>query len=139
MAAGSIKTVYEKPSKKRTYNGRKTPQTKPSRVVCPYCHIVVAHHEKVAITDKGIAHYNCAIDSVFNRIKTIGLPLPSVFSLGRDFQEYLANQAKILLWQDPENAEYKLTEILDISEEVFGKQPQLSKLLMTRQSQGLNP
>ncbi|MBA3047708.1 hypothetical protein KKC83_05260 [Patescibacteria group bacterium] len=140
MAAGAIKTVYKKARKKRNYNGRKTFQTKSSKVVCanPYCSRIVAPSAPQVKTSKGVMHYECVTAIVFKKLEVAGLPRPTVFSLGRDFQKYLVDQANMLLLQPVENAEYKLTEVLDISEEIFGKQIKLSKL-MTKQSQELSP
>ncbi|MCG2695505.1 hypothetical protein L6248_01055 [Candidatus Parcubacteria bacterium] len=83
-------------------------------------------------------HYECATAIVFKKLEAAGLSRPTVFSLSRDFQKYLVDQANMLLFQPVEDAEHKLAEVLDISEEIFGKQIKLSKL-MAKQSQELSP
>ena len=124
--------------KKRPYRESVKPQTKPSSVVCAYCSKTIAPQDQQINTKDGVMHYKCAVEIAFKRLDAIELPRPTVFSLSRDFQNYLTKQAEIFLWQPLEDAEYKLTEVLDISEEIFDAPIQLSKLI-DRQSQGVSP
>ena len=121
--------------RKKIYkNQGQSQKTKVSRVVCPYCFIIIAPYDKQTTTSKGVAHYDCVITEVMEKLKIVGLPVPSVCTLGSGFQNYLTKQAEELSLQFPGDWEYKLAEIIKISEEIFFQPIDLSTLI-ARQSQ----
>ncbi|MEA3464182.1 MAG: hypothetical protein U9R14_03880 [Patescibacteria group bacterium] len=124
------KKVYKKQAKNQ--------RIQISKMVCPYCHIIIAPYDKQVVTSKGLAHHDCVVAKAIERLDAIESPRPPVFSLGRDFQNHLARQAEILLSQSSDDYEEKLAEIIDISEEIFFQPIDLSTLI-AKQSQGLSP